>query len=71
MVDTTRPQGLEVKIARLRVGMKQYELAAKLGIGPPRLSVIESGRCSIPPELAEEIKRVLDEVQSIGANEPK
>ncbi len=71
MVDTTRPQGLELKIARLRVGMKQYELIAKLGIGPPRLPVIESGRCSIPPELAEKIKRVLDEAQGIGANEPR
>ena len=48
-------QGLELKIARIRAGLKQYQLAAKLGIAPTQLCEIENGRREVSPELLERI----------------
>lgn len=48
-------QGLELKIARLRAGMKQYTLAAKVGIASTQLCEIETGRRDVSPELLERI----------------
>jgi len=56
--------GLELKIARLRASLKQYELAAKLDISTTQLCEIETGRRQPSPELAEKIKRVLQELQA-------
>ena len=63
-MENARCEGLELKIARLRAGMKQYELAARAGIGTTQLCEIERGRRHITPELAERIERVLNEVQA-------
>lgn len=52
-------KGLELKIARLRVGLKQYELAAKVGIAPTQLCEIETGRRDVRAELLERILRVI------------
>jgi len=54
-----RNEGLELKIARLRAGLKQYELAAKVGIAPTQLCEIETGRRELPPELLNRILRVI------------
>jgi len=51
--------GLELKVARLRAGLKQYELAAKVGIAPTQLCEIETGRRELPPELLNRILRVI------------
>ena len=56
--------GLELKIARLTARLKQYELAAKLGISTTQLCEIETGRRQPSPELAEKIERVLQELQA-------
>lgn len=56
--------GLELKIARLRASLKQYELAAKLGISTTQLCEIETRRRQPSPELAEKIRRVLQELQA-------
>ena len=53
--------GLEIKITRIRSGLKQYELAAKLGINQARLSEIETGRREATPELAQKIIEVIKE----------
>ena len=62
-------KGLELKIARLRAGLKQYELAARVGIAPTQLCEIETGRREVPPELLERILRVIgsgrDEQQQV------
>jgi transcriptional regulator with XRE-family HTH domain len=52
-------EGLELKIARLRAGLKQYELAAKVGIAPTQLCEIETGRRELPRELLNRILRVI------------
>jgi transcriptional regulator with XRE-family HTH domain len=59
--------GIEVKIARLRAGVKQYQLAGMLGIGVSQLSEMETGRRPVSPDMAERIKEVLDESQKTRA----
>ena len=51
--------GLGLKIARLRAGLKQYELAAKVGIAPTQLCEIETGRREVPPDLLDRILEVI------------
>ena len=50
---------LQLKIMRLKAGIRQYELAARLGINAGRLSEIESGRCIPPPDLVERLMRIV------------
>lgn len=52
--------GLNLKVLRLRAGLSQYEVAARLGIHPGRLSEIECGWRRPSPELLE---RLLELVQ--------
>lgn len=51
--------GLELKIERIRRGIKQFELSLQTGIRAPRLSVIENGRETPKPEELEAICRAL------------
>ena len=53
------PEGVEIKIARIRAGLRQYEVATRAGILPNRLSEIEAGRRRPSPELLERILRVI------------
>jgi len=52
-------QGLELKIARLRAGLKQYQLASEVGIASTQLSEIETGRREVSPEVLERILGVI------------
>ncbi|MCK4789106.1 MAG: helix-turn-helix transcriptional regulator [Desulfobacteraceae bacterium] len=58
---STRFTPLDLKIARIKVGLKQYELAARVGIGPTKLCEIEAGRREVSPEL---LKRILGAIKS-------
>lgn len=59
-VDTAAyPDGVDIKIARIRAGLRQYDVAARVGILPNRLSEIESGRRQPSPELLERILSVI------------
>ncbi len=51
--------GVQIKIARIRAGLRQYEVAARVGILANRLSEIESGRRRPSPELLERILMVV------------
>ena len=53
------PEGVELKIACIRAGLRQYEVATIVGILPNRLSEIEAGRRRPSPELLERILRVI------------
>ena len=53
------PEGVEIKIARIRAGLRQYEVATSVGILPNRLSEIEAGRRRPSPELLELIHQVI------------
>ena len=64
MTETTiYPEGVEIKIARIRAGLLQYEVAANVGILPNRLSEIEAGRRQPSPEL---LKRILLVIEGNG-----
>ena len=58
-------KGMELKIARIQSGIKQYEFAAMLGIGPTKLSEMESGRRAIPLDILAKMKQVLNETQRV------
>jgi ribosome-binding protein aMBF1 (putative translation factor) len=52
-------KGIDIKLARIKKGIRQYDLAARLGIAPSRLSEIESGRRQPSPELLEHLLKLL------------
>jgi len=56
---TSEANGLDIKIARIKAGIRQYDLAARLGIHPSRLSEIESGRRKPSPETLEQLVQIL------------
>ncbi|MFP4642471.1 MAG: helix-turn-helix domain-containing protein [Chloroflexota bacterium] len=55
------PQGIDLKIARIKVGLRQYEVAAEVGILPSRLSEIEAGRRMPSPMLVKRIREVIEQ----------
>ncbi len=57
-------KAIEYKIARIRAGYRQYEVAAKLGIHPSQLSEIESGRRKPSTELLQRLLEVLNQAKS-------
>ncbi|MFC1943294.1 helix-turn-helix domain-containing protein [Chloroflexota bacterium] len=57
--DVIDHNGLGLKIARLQAGLKQYELAAKVGIAPTQLCEIETGRREVSPDLLDRILKVI------------
>ncbi len=60
-----KDKGMELKIARIQLRVKQYEFAAMLGIGPTKLSEMESGRRAIPLDVLAKMKQVLNETQRV------
>lgn len=55
-------QGLELKIARIRAGLYQYEVAARVGIPQTTLCEIELGKATPTPGLVERITRAVEEL---------
>jgi transcriptional regulator with XRE-family HTH domain len=51
---------MDIRIARIRAGMKLYELAQRAGLREPDLSMIETGRREPTPEKAARIAAVLE-----------
>jgi DNA-binding transcriptional regulator YiaG len=47
--------GMELKLRRVRAGLRQYQLAQELGIPPSTLCEWENGRKLVPPQQAERI----------------
>ena len=52
-------QGIELRIARIRAGLKQYELAQRAGIRPNELSLFETGRARPNADKASRLARAL------------
>lgn len=55
LVNQQDPIGLQLKVARVRAGRKQWEVAAKVGVSGTVLSRIESGVVDPTPEMVERI----------------
>jgi len=53
-------QGIDIRIARIRAGLKLYELAQLARIREPELSMIETGRRQPSPEKAARIAEALN-----------
>lgn len=51
--------GTDIKIARIKAGLKGYELAAKVGITPDKMSRIEVGKLEPDNDLLQKIKQAL------------
>lgn len=49
------PIGLRLKLARVRTGRKQYEVAAKVGVSGTILSRIEAGVIDPKPDLLDRL----------------
>ena len=54
-----RWRGLDIKVARIKAGLRQYEVATIVGVAPSKLSEIESERSQPTPELLERIIEVI------------
>jgi transcriptional regulator with XRE-family HTH domain len=52
--------GFDLKVARLKAGLHQYQVARKVGIAQPRLSEIEMGLREASSEL---IQRILEAIR--------
>jgi len=49
--------GVNIRIARIKAGLKQYSVAAQVGVPQTVISEIETGKRAVSPEL---LKRILD-----------
>ena len=49
-----------VKCARIVMGLRSQDLAAKLGVGSARMSRLENGRDLITPEMEKRILKILE-----------
>jgi transcriptional regulator with XRE-family HTH domain len=56
--------GIEIKIARIRAGVRAYELAQHVGMSESTLSRIETGRRQ---PSAEEATRIADALSTAGS----
>ncbi len=56
--------GMDIRIARIRAGLKLYELAQRAGIREPELSMIETGRRQPSVEKA---ARIADALNTAGS----
>ncbi len=50
---------LEVKVERVRQGMKLWELAQKLKMDPQRWRRFETGQQKVPPEVVKKVAKAL------------
>jgi transcriptional regulator with XRE-family HTH domain len=54
--------GFDVLVARRKAGLKQYQLAARLGVSHTVVCDIERGRRNVSPEMADRLREALCEV---------
>ena len=60
-METTKARsGLDLKLARVKRGILQYELAAAAGLSPQRLSLIEAGRLQVGENQIERILAAME-----------
>lgn len=66
LVNQTDPVGLQLKVARIRAGLKQYELAARVGVSGTVLSRIETGLTEPGGELLARLWAELDSQAAVA-----
>ena len=55
--------GMDVKLARVQLGLSQWELARRAGTSAPRVSEMETGKRDVPPNLIMVLQRALAEAE--------
>lgn len=59
------PEQLNLLVLRLSSGVKQYELAERLGVAPPQLSAFEKRGLKLPRGLtADDYVKALDDLKT-------
>jgi len=59
---------LELRLARIKLGLKRYQIAAAVGIAPGRLSEIETGRRVVDAELLARISKAIEQAHSLRSH---
>ena len=59
MCEESGLSGIDLKIMRIRAGLKQYEVAQRLGVAPPVLSTLENGQRPVTRERAAAISAAI------------
>ena len=62
--------GIELKIKRIRAGVRAYELAQRVGMSESALSRIETGRKQPSPEMVKRINEALSAAGSPATTRP-
>ena len=52
--------GFQLKVKRIKASLKQYEVAAYVGMSPNKLCEIELGRRTASPELLDRISEAIE-----------
>ena len=53
------PEGTRLRLARIALGLTLFDVGQRAAVSPPRLSELERGRPSLPPEAIERVRAVL------------
>ena len=61
-----RFDGMQLKLLRVRAGLRQYRVAQELGMPPSTLSDYENGRKPIPPRQGQRILEAIDHLSLAG-----
>lgn len=64
-------QSIDIKIARIKAGLKQYEVAAQLGMPQTTLSEIELGKREVSHELSMHIVATITRLQQAKVSQPR
>jgi transcriptional regulator with XRE-family HTH domain len=59
-------QGIDLKLLRIRAGLRQYRVAQELGIPPTSLADWENGRRPIPFRQGQRILEAIDRLSAVG-----
>ena len=59
LIEEGSVDGTDIRIARIRAGLKQYELAQRAGLRQNELSLIENNRATATPEKSARIAQAL------------
>jgi len=55
-------RGIDLKLRRIERGIKQWELASRIGVSPQRVSLVENGRKPVTTEFARRYMEALEEL---------
>jgi transcriptional regulator with XRE-family HTH domain len=62
-------QGIDLKLRRIRAGLRQYRVAQELSIPPSTLCDYENGRKPVPPRQGQRILAAINHLSVRGGTE--